>query len=135
MRTVFSRNAPVLAFNDLSDQTDSDEQEGMMHLFEGAALAIRNPGRHSFPEGPEQRAVEYLSLLSLLAYRVQETRVVANEYTVCTNAIAPSGKMCGRGDQAGLRSRSGRSRSRQVPRRQNTWQRHAGAPEGGSPSA
>jgi uncharacterized protein (TIGR02391 family) len=72
MRTVFSRNNPTLAFNDLKDQTDMDEQEGMMHLFEGVVLGIRNPGGHSFPEGPEQRAVEYLSLISLLAYRVQD---------------------------------------------------------------
>lgn len=74
VRAVFSRNDPVLAFNDLSDQTDLDEQEGMMHLFEGAVLGIRNPGGHSFPEGPEQRAVEYISLLGLLAYRVQEAK-------------------------------------------------------------
>jgi Protein of unknown function (Hypoth_ymh) len=63
-----------LAFNDRSDQTDLDEQEGMMPLFEGAVLGIRNPGGHSFPEGPEQRAVEYISLPSLLAYRVQEAK-------------------------------------------------------------
>ncbi len=74
MRTVFSRNNPVLAFSDLADQTDLDEQEGMMHLYEGVALGIRNPGGHSFPEGTEQRAVEYLSLISLLAYRVQEAK-------------------------------------------------------------
>ncbi len=74
MRSVFSRNNPILTFNDLSDQTDIDEQEGMMHLFEGVVLGIRNPGGHSFPEGPEQRAVEYLSLISLLAYRVQEAK-------------------------------------------------------------
>jgi uncharacterized protein (TIGR02391 family) len=74
VRTVFSRNDPVLAFNSLVDQTDLDEQEGMMHLFEGAVLGIRNPGGHSFPEGPEQRAIEYISLLSLLAYRVQEAK-------------------------------------------------------------
>jgi uncharacterized protein (TIGR02391 family) len=74
MRTVFSRSSPILAFNSLKDQTDLDEQEGMMHLFEGAVLGIRNPGGHTFPEGPEQRAVEYLSLISLLAYRVQETK-------------------------------------------------------------
>lgn len=72
MRTVFSKNDPVLAFNERKDQTDLDEQEGTMHLFEGAVLAIRNPGGHSFPEGSEQRAVEYISLLSLLAFRVQE---------------------------------------------------------------
>jgi uncharacterized protein (TIGR02391 family) len=74
MRTVFSRNNPLLAFNDLLDQTDQDEQEGMMHLFEGAVLGIRNPGGHTFPEGSEQRAMEYISLLSLLAYRVQEAK-------------------------------------------------------------
>jgi uncharacterized protein (TIGR02391 family) len=74
MTTVFSAKDPVLAFNDLTDQTDRDEQFGMMHLFEGAVLAIRNPGGHSFPEGTEQRAIEYISLLSLLAYRVQEAK-------------------------------------------------------------
>jgi uncharacterized protein (TIGR02391 family) len=74
MRTVFSKKDPILAFNGLADQTDQDEQEGMMHLFEGAVLGIRNPGGHSFPEGPEQRAIEYISLLSLLAYRVQEAK-------------------------------------------------------------
>lgn len=74
MRTVFSPNNPILSFNDLTDQTDRDEQEGMMHLFEGVVLGIRNPGGHSFPEGPMQRAVEYLSLISLLAYRTQEAK-------------------------------------------------------------
>jgi uncharacterized protein (TIGR02391 family) len=75
MRAVFSKNDPVLTFNDLADQTDLDEQEGMMHLFEGAAQAIRNPGAHDFPEGSEQRAIEYISFLSLLAYRLQEAKV------------------------------------------------------------
>ncbi len=76
MTTVFSRKNPVLAFNELADKTQEDEQEGMMHLFMGAALAIRNPGGHSFPEGSEQRAIEYISLLSTLAYRVHEARIV-----------------------------------------------------------
>jgi uncharacterized protein (TIGR02391 family) len=76
MREVFSRNNPVMAFNDLKDQTDRDEQEGMMHLYEGTVLAIRNPGGHSFPEGSEQRAMEYICFLSLLAYRVQEAKKI-----------------------------------------------------------
>jgi uncharacterized protein (TIGR02391 family) len=82
MRTVFSKNNPILAFNELADQTDLDEQEGMMHLFEGVVLGVRNPGGHAFPEGPKQRAIEYLSLISLLAFRVQEAtrrRPAANE--------------------------------------------------------
>jgi uncharacterized protein (TIGR02391 family) len=73
MRTVFSRNNPVLAFNDLSDQSDLDEQEGMMHLFEGAVLAIRNPRGHSFLNDSPERALEYIGLLSMLASRVEET--------------------------------------------------------------
>jgi uncharacterized protein (TIGR02391 family) len=74
MRSVFSRNNPVLKFNELGDQTDCDKQEGMMHLFEGVVLGIRNPGGHSFPDGPAQRAVEYLSLISLLANKVHESK-------------------------------------------------------------
>lgn len=74
MTTVFSKKDPILAFNGLANQTDLDEQEGMMHLFEGAVLAIRNPGGHSFPEGPEQRAIEYISFLSLLAYKLQDAK-------------------------------------------------------------
>jgi len=74
VRAVFSKNTPVLEFNEVDNRTDLDEQEGMMHLFEGVVLAIRNPGGHFFPEGPEQRAIEYISLISLLAYRVQESK-------------------------------------------------------------
>lgn len=72
---VFSRDSPVLAFNSRQTTTELDEQEGMMHLFVGAVLGIRNPGGHDFPEGSEQRAVEYLQLLSLLAYRTQEAAI------------------------------------------------------------
>lgn len=73
-RTVFSKNNPILAFNELETQTDQDEQEGMMHLFTGAVLGIRNPGGHKVQEGPPQRAFEYICFLSLLAYRVQEAK-------------------------------------------------------------
>jgi uncharacterized protein (TIGR02391 family) len=74
MYAAFSRDNPVLAVNALSNQTDRDVQEGTMHLFVGATLAIRNPGGHSFPEGSEQRAIESISLLSMLAFLVQESK-------------------------------------------------------------
>lgn len=73
MRTVFSRNAPILAFNDLSHQSELDEQEGMMHFYEGVALGIRNPGAHDFPEMSADRALEYICLISMLANRLEET--------------------------------------------------------------
>jgi uncharacterized protein (TIGR02391 family) len=72
MRTVFSRNNPVLAFNNLEDATDVDEQEGLMHLFEGAVQAVRNPRGHDFPQDLPEEALEYLILLSMLARRLEK---------------------------------------------------------------
>ena len=43
MQTVFSVNDPILAFNDRSDQSDKDEQQGMMHLYIGAAMDFAIP--------------------------------------------------------------------------------------------
>jgi uncharacterized protein (TIGR02391 family) len=74
MRTVFSVKDPILAFNDLKDQSDRDEQEGMMHLFEGAVLGIRNPRGHSFLDDSPDRALEYIALLSMLANRLEEAK-------------------------------------------------------------
>ena len=74
VRTVFSPKAPLLAFNDLSDQSDADEQEGMMHLFEGAVLGIRNPRGHAFLDDAPERALEYIMLISLLANRLEEAK-------------------------------------------------------------
>jgi uncharacterized protein (TIGR02391 family) len=75
MRRVFSAKTPTLAFNDLSDQADRDEQEGMMHLYEGAAMALRHLGGHVFPEYPPGRALDYLTVLSTLAERADEATV------------------------------------------------------------
>jgi uncharacterized protein (TIGR02391 family) len=70
MRTVFSKNVPVLAFNNLANQSDLDEQEGLMHLFEGAMLAFRNPRAHDLaPDAPEY-ALECIGFLSMLAKKV-----------------------------------------------------------------
>jgi uncharacterized protein (TIGR02391 family) len=42
MSAVFNKSSPLLAFNELIGQTDSDEQEGFMHLYMGICLAFRN---------------------------------------------------------------------------------------------
>jgi hypothetical protein len=36
----------VLKFSDQSTETERSEQQGMMYLFAGAMLAIRNPRAH-----------------------------------------------------------------------------------------
>jgi hypothetical protein len=62
-----------LAFNDLSDQTDLDEQEGMMHLFVPSSASGTQAGTRSLKvlsNAPSSN----ISLLSLLAYRVQEAK-------------------------------------------------------------
>lgn len=70
MSNVFSANKPVLAFNELKDQTDKDEQEGLMHLFMGAVLALRNPRAHSLFDDSPELALDYIAFLSMLAKRL-----------------------------------------------------------------
>jgi uncharacterized protein (TIGR02391 family) len=70
MSTVFSANSPVLAFNPLADQTEKDEQQGMMHLFMGAVLALRNPRAHSVFDDSPELALDAIAFLSMLAKRL-----------------------------------------------------------------
>jgi uncharacterized protein (TIGR02391 family) len=63
-----------LVINDLSDQTDQDEQEGMMHLFAGAVLALRNPRAHALLDDSPEMALEYIALLSMLAKRLEQAK-------------------------------------------------------------
>jgi uncharacterized protein (TIGR02391 family) len=74
MTTVFSANNPLLAFNELKDNTDKDEQEGFMHLFMGAVLALRNPRAHALFDDSPEMALDYIAFLSMLARRLDGAR-------------------------------------------------------------
>jgi uncharacterized protein (TIGR02391 family) len=74
MRTVFSIKAPILKYNDQQNDSEKSEQEGMMHLFEGAAMALRNPRAHGIINDHPERTVEYLSFLSMLARSLDRTQ-------------------------------------------------------------
>lgn len=76
MRSVFSPKTPILKFNDQQNDSEKSEQEGMMHLFEGAMLALRNPRAHGITQDHPERAVEYLSFLSMLARSLDRTERV-----------------------------------------------------------
>lgn len=67
MQMVFSPNAPILCFNDLQTETDRNEQTGMMFLYSGAMLALRNPRAHELIQDDPEKALEYIGFLSLLA--------------------------------------------------------------------
>jgi uncharacterized protein (TIGR02391 family) len=67
MQNVFSPNHPILKFNDLHTDTEKSEQQGMMFLYAGAMLALRNPRAHEIIEDDPEKALEYIAFLSLLA--------------------------------------------------------------------
>ena len=67
MQKVFSPNNPILKFNDLQSETGKSEQQGMMFLYSGAMLALRNPRAHEIIEDDPEKALEYIAFLSLLA--------------------------------------------------------------------
>jgi uncharacterized protein (TIGR02391 family) len=75
MEQVFSANNPTLAFNALADQSDRDEQRGMMLLFQGIVFAFRNPRAHKLLEDSPEEAVESIALISLLAKRLEQAKL------------------------------------------------------------
>ncbi len=74
MSSVFSANKPWLAFNDLTNKTERDEQEGFMHLFMGAVLALRNPRAHALFDDSPEMALDYIAFLSMLAKRLDDAK-------------------------------------------------------------
>jgi len=74
MQNVFSPKNPVLRFSDLQTQTEQSEQQGMMFLYAGAMLALRNPRAHEIIEDDPEKALEYIAFLSLLAKSLDKAK-------------------------------------------------------------
>lgn len=74
MQKVFSKNNPILKFNDLENTSDKDEQEGFMYLFSGAVMGLRNPRAHRIIKDDPERALEFIAFVSLLAKMLDTTR-------------------------------------------------------------
>lgn len=73
MEQAFGGKTPSIKFNDLADQSDLDEQRGFMMLFSGAVAGLRNPRAHGFIEDSPDRALEFISFISLLAKILDES--------------------------------------------------------------
>lgn len=75
MRTAFSKNDPKLKVNSLKTQEELDEQEGLMHIFEGSVLAFRNPHSHDdekkISSQEAQRIISLANYLMLLLDRIE----------------------------------------------------------------
>jgi uncharacterized protein (TIGR02391 family) len=74
METAFGSKNPKLRFNDLSDQTDQDEQKGFMMMFSGAVAGLRNPRAHRLIQDDPERALEFIAYVSLLAKLLDEAK-------------------------------------------------------------
>ena len=61
----------MLAFNALADQSDRDEQKGLMLLFQGVIFALRNPRAPRALADSSEEALEAIALISLLAKRLE----------------------------------------------------------------
>ena len=69
MRSAFSKNLPKLRINSLKTREEFDEQEGLMHIFEGSMLAFRNP--HSHDDEKRITPQEGSRMLSLANYLME----------------------------------------------------------------
>jgi uncharacterized protein (TIGR02391 family) len=74
MERAFSPSNPAIGFNDLSDQSDRDEQKGFMMMFCGAVAGLRNPRAHGFIHDDPERALEFVAFVSLLAKLLDEVK-------------------------------------------------------------
>ncbi len=74
MQNVFSPKNPILKFNDLKNDSDISEQQGMMFLYSGAMLALRNPRAHGIIEDEAESALDILILLSFLLNALDKTK-------------------------------------------------------------
>lgn len=73
MQQSFSPNNPILKLNSMLDQSEKDEQAGFMQIYAGVMLGIRDPKGHSIINIKDRiKALEYLSLISLLFRRLDE---------------------------------------------------------------
>jgi uncharacterized protein (TIGR02391 family) len=73
MQVSFSPKAPILKYNDQTNDSEKSEQQGMMFLFSGAMLAFRNPRAHGLVLDHPENAVDYISFLSMLAKSLDRT--------------------------------------------------------------
>ena len=74
MSVCFNTKSPILKLNDMNTVSETDEQEGFMHLFMGAMQGIRNPLGHDemYLQADSNKTLEYISFASLLIRKAEE---------------------------------------------------------------
>lgn len=74
MMSAFNEDNPRIALNNLSNESEKDEQKGYRHIFAGSMSGVRNPRAHSttFPETMDE-CLDHLSIASALMRKIDDT--------------------------------------------------------------
>ncbi len=72
MGRVFTPDNPVIKFNNVSNQSEKDEQRGFMHLFQAIVMFRNLKGHETVKLDNPQRAFEYLVIASFLMRKLEE---------------------------------------------------------------
>ena len=73
---VFNEDHPIIKIVEGDEQEDVDEREGFRFLYMGTIRGIKNPKSHSIQNlSDPTKALEYLSFISLLMKRLDESTV------------------------------------------------------------
>jgi uncharacterized protein (TIGR02391 family) len=74
MMQAFDGSAPRIRLTQLSNKSETDEQEGFRFIFAGSDLAIRNPRAHEYglADDPDL-CLDHLSLASMLLRRLEQS--------------------------------------------------------------
>lgn len=72
---AFGTEKGKLIFSELDSETGKNDQKGFLQIYEGIYMGVRNVKAHSLNHDlNEQKAAQYMVMLSLLARRVVECR-------------------------------------------------------------
>ena len=73
MHKAFNEKNPAIKLNRMQEDFEIDEQAGFRFIYAGAMMGIRNPKAHAEVQQKDPyRTLEYISLASLLAKRLEE---------------------------------------------------------------
>ena len=77
MHRVFNEKNPSIKLNRMQEDFEIDEQTGFRFIYAGAMMGIRNPKAHAEVQQKDPyRTLEYISLASLLAKRLEEGKKI-----------------------------------------------------------
>jgi uncharacterized protein (TIGR02391 family) len=87
---AFSLTDPYLVLSEIATESGQNDQKGFIQIFSGSYQGIRNPKAHTLNHDlNEAKAAQYLVFASLLARRVEESRLVKTERRGAGSAAAP----------------------------------------------